>query len=374
VTLKKKLPRIRRIFTNKNKPDSCVFVQFEGHSKFAYICSTRGYVFLRTLCSLWLILVLISCSSKTEPAPRWITAPAEIYPPDKYLVAVGSGDTRRVAENNAGAGLSRIFESQIRSTETLAENITENSGGIDRTAQLRSDITIDSAQTLLNVRYGETFTDSRGRVYTVAILPRAETAGIYRQKISGIDSEIQQLISAGEITADPVKRYACLRTAGEKAEENELLLRQLQIILPAARQSIQLSYEIPALRNAIAGAAKSIFYSVELNNAGVRDAIRSVLSSYGFSENINSPVFRILGSAIVEDTDLKHNSLVFMRWKLHVEIKTNSGSGFVIDKTSREGHITLAEARARVDRTLALEIRETLPRELDSYFRRRTGM
>ena len=67
---------------------------------------------MKTYC-LFAVLFLAGCASQHAEPPAWILNPQSTYPAAQYLSAVGEGDSRRAAENNAAAGLSRIFESQI---------------------------------------------------------------------------------------------------------------------------------------------------------------------------------------------------------------------------------------------------------------------
>lgn len=46
--------------------------------------------------------------------PEWYLNPQSVYPNEVFLTAVGTGDTRRDAEQQALAGLSQIFEAQVQ--------------------------------------------------------------------------------------------------------------------------------------------------------------------------------------------------------------------------------------------------------------------
>ena len=77
------------------------------------------------------VLVLVGCGSSPSPAaqasrggsdlPDWYLNPGEVYPDGTYLVSVGTGDTRRAAEQQAMAGLAQSFEASIQVDVTTQE-------------------------------------------------------------------------------------------------------------------------------------------------------------------------------------------------------------------------------------------------------------
>lgn len=85
----------------------------------------------------WAVLgasLLLSACQSAAPAPDWVTGvpPAE-YPPDAFLVAVGTGADLEEAGANAKAELARVFSAEIVSSLSLSE--TEQMEGMrSRTA------------------------------------------------------------------------------------------------------------------------------------------------------------------------------------------------------------------------------------------------
>ena len=313
-----------------------------------------------------LILLLAGCASRSVDSPAWLLNPQETYPAAQYLVAVGKGDTRRAAENSAAAGLARIFESQIHAEETLSETTTEARGAIesfDQFSELRANIRIGSKQNLLNIQFGETFTDRRGRVSAAAVLPRAETAEIYRTRIGENTKDIVLLTHRSDTADGPLEKYAFRRAAVRKALENDLLLAQLDIILPGARERQSLHYDPQTLYSETAAAARDVTFSVQLPGNG-GDALREALTGMGFSEN-EKAVLRFSGSATFEETDLRRGTLVFVRYRYQLETLTADDSLVLsVSGSRREGHINFEQATDRARRSLRAELLEQVPREL----------
>lgn len=319
-----------------------------------------------------LFLLLTGCASQSIPVPAWLTAPQEIYPEARYLVAIGEGDSRRAAENSAAAGLARIFESQIRAEETLSETTTERRGAIeqfDQFSELRAQIQIGSNQNLLNIQFGETFRGRHGRVHAAAFIPRAETAEIYRSHIAENNTAVVLLTNRSNAASDPLTRYAFRRAAVRKALENDRLLAQLNIIHPGARERISLHYDPQELYTETATAAHQVTFSVQFpSDCG--DTLREALTRMGFSESENS-VLDVVGNATFEETDLHRDTLVFVRYHYKIDIRTrNENIVLTLNGSRREGHINVPEATARARRSLCSKIRSEIPKEVGAYLDR----
>lgn len=321
-----------------------------------------------------LMALLSGCAVPRPQPPAWLVNPQASYPPSQYLAAVGEGDSRRAAEHSAAAGLARIFEADIRSAETLSETTVETRGAresLDQFSELRSAIQIDSAQKLLNVQFGEAFTDARGRVYTVAFLPRADTAEIYREKIGALCRDTVFLIRRSDVAPDPLRHYAFRRAAVRKALETDRLLEQLRVIHPQAHRAVLRPYDPQTLYTATAEAAHKVPFSVAVDHPVAREAVRGALASMGFSEQEDRPALEFAGSASLEESPIRRAPLVFVRWRLHLEVRDRSGQPvFFIEKSSREGHVSLEEAKARADRSLAAEAAALVRQETGAYLDR----
>jgi len=318
------------------------------------------------LSKILFLLFLAGCSTQKQSIPEWVVRPQEKYPQSRYLVAVGEGDSRRAAENSAAAGLSRIFEAKVESKETLSETTTEARGAEDRfdqLSELRADIRIGSEQNLLNIQFGESFTDDRGRVYTAAYLPRAETAEILRQRIAANSADLLLLIRQSEQVSDPLNAYAFRRVAVKKALENDRLLAQLDIIAPGSRDRTALPYDPQTLYSETAAAAQKVTFSVSLSGeAG--DALREALSGMGFSEG-SPAVLLFSGRASIDKTDLRRDPLVFVRTLYQIEARDRTGNLVLsISDTSREGHINAELATERARQVLRRNILQQIPEKL----------
>lgn len=322
-----------------------------------------------------LLLLLSGCASPSIDAPAWLVNPQEEYPESRFLVAVGEGDTRRAAENSASAGLARIFESKVQAQETLSETTTEMRGAqesFDQFSELRATIRIGSNQDLLNIQFGQTFTDHNGRIYAAAFIQRAETTEIYRARIAKNNAAVVHLTHLSDVADDPLNAYAFRRAAVRKALENDRLLAQLSIINPGAKDRTSLHYDAQELYTEAAAAARNVTFSVALPGAS-GNALREALTGMGFSEG-NPATLAFSGTTEFEETDLQRRTLVFVRYRYTIEAVTQDQNLILsLHGSRREGHINFSEATARAQRSLRSELLSTVPRELGSYFDRITS-
>ena len=203
--------------------------------------------------------------------PSWIVDKDSAYPPEKFLAEVGEGDSLRGAKSNAAAAIAQIFRTRIQLDSSIRTRYTEltGSGGdsLGMLTQTEFDQTIDQSadESLSNLRYGESWSNDMGRVYTVAYLDRAQTGNLYRQRIIDNDKRVVELQGRAGTQSEPLRRFAFLDAAAVMAEANQLLLKQLEIInLPMARSTMS-PYSIGELRAARADQATAMKIRIEVS-------------------------------------------------------------------------------------------------------------
>ena len=324
--------------------------------------------------------VVLALLSAAPPAiaqheiPSWVSNPREKYPEADYLVAVGSGDTRRDAEETAASNLSMIFESAIKAENTLVERYKELSSAagdsFEKQSESGKDVTISSNQTLYNFQYGESYTDEKGTTFVVAYIERVPTAEIYRTKIGMNAEQIRYYLErSGSSPTVPLK-YAFMSAAALVGRINQSLRDQLVIILPGENAKLALGYDDKALMSAWAAMTKKVVFKVAIEGeAGGKVAkfIKKSLSAQGFVVG-KDPVFSWKGESSIEDVVLQ-SSQKFVRWTYMIELSDRTGETLLtLTENGREGHVTQEEARARAYRTMGEKIGVSLPRELARYF------
>ena len=164
-----------------------------------------------------------------------------------YLTAIGEGDSRTDAEQNAAGNIAKIFESVVKTDETIRQRyqelITENDINYNDMTDIQKNVNIKSKQTLYNLQFGESFTDNIGKVHVLAYLNRTLTADIYEEKIMKNAERIKYYSSLSRNAKDRLYAYASINAAGTVALANETLLEQLKIISPGYEDFLELDYD-----------------------------------------------------------------------------------------------------------------------------------
>jgi len=332
---------------------------------------------------LFIVLLLsISCAvqAKTKKnkneKPVWLENPEKVYSPQLYLTAIGEGDSRQDAQNNAVANLSRIFESKIKADVTTTQRyreLTKNKKtSVEDEMNISKQVNVKSAQTLYNIKFADSYTDNLGRTYILAYLNRTETADIYTEKINANAKKIRYFIDLSDKTDDVLKKYAALNAASSIALVNKTLLEQLNIISPDAKDFLQLGYDFQNLKNHTAEAAKKITFFIKIENDEnnkIGSIVESLLNDFGFNLAENG-LLRVSGNVLFENTDLKRDdNFKFVRYNFQIKVEDNNGNTIVsLFEKGKEGHTTYLEARERAIRAIAKKIKKNFAKKLTAYF------
>jgi hypothetical protein len=304
---------------------------------------------------------------------RSVETVAARLPPERYLSAAGTGDTREAAERAAAGNLAKIFRARItvedRMVERSHELLGDRRNALTVETEFTKDVTIESGLTLYNVRYTEPAADRTGRLTVTAYLDRRETAQIYLARLRAGDARVRAFVGRTAATADPVRRFAYLNAASALSAVNRAMLEQLAIISGGAPPPFApcLAPDEAARRAAEAAAAVRCGVAVE-GEPQISAILQETLTGLGFT--IGTPAVLTVGARIaIEPTDLGRTDAVFVRYDAVVRVTDAGGTDVLaVTEKGREGHVSGPEARARAIRALRDRIRTGLRDRLIAYF------
>ena len=326
---------------------------------------------MKTVISIILGLSVMCAQDK----PTWIDNPQSAYPNAQYISAVGSGDGRQSAENDAVSKLSRIFQSTITSEQTINERYKElftspNTSTYEQQTDVNKKSTIATSQTLYNFQIPETYTDNLGRTYAIAVIERIPTAEIYKKKIAENDKIMMDYVNRYLSVDDPVAKYASINAASVISAMNEGLKKQLLIIIPGETVKNALGYDDQKVGQMLTEARKDIPFTIEIKNDSLGKAtaiVKEMLSEMGFVA-AEKGVLTISGDISFEKIDLQRPEQ-FVRWSYNLSVIDRSGASIVsLSENGREGHVTYSEAVARATRTMKQRIKQNFAKEINRYF------
>ncbi len=331
---------------------------------------------------LLLPMFLLSCGAK-QPAlkngvqrderPEWVNNPEMNYPAKKYLTAVGIGDTRTAAEDNARGNLAKIFQSDIKVDHTMMQNIMETDTELKESMQMLTNTNVKSNQTLKNIKIGDAwFSPGEGRYYVIAYLDRFETARIYTEEMDKNEALAQNAYKNAVSEEKLLRRYAFLNKAKNALVINKMLASQLLIINP------NMPYNEPAeLENNINAELENTRSRITCNIRAEGDLREDVLAS--LKEMVAKFMFPVIddpGNAKLQftvKTSLKPVTLnapgVYFIYDVSIGLKDNINHQTLetFNATGREGQVDESGARKRVAMAVHKKITKDYYKKLSQY-------
>ena len=313
----------------------------------------------------------ISCASMAQRKnnrsgrqPVWITQPAKYEKASDYLLAVGTGSTYQDARNNALGNLSRIFQSEVKTDQTLIDEFHETVKGdrlnADRTTQLLSVTRVGSNQNLINARVLETFTSKDGTLYVLMGMQRRETARIYSSEISNNELHINDLENQADQENSILDKLGYLKKALILQEVNDNLRKQRSVL---TGQSISdLPSEDSSLLHKYRDVKRRCLIYLNANDIpdGIVSVMDKVLQDEGFTVTKNSDhsIIHAVVSYQWRQMDMNRKDAQFVKWDFHVRFNTPAGdrSFRTFNIEGRDGALTYREAVLRCDETVKKKI------------------
>jgi hypothetical protein len=316
---------------------------------------------------LLLFFILLNCGQAKKPAntdkysgseePEWVNNPHDLYPESQYIVGVGSGDTKEVAENNAIGSISKVFQSKVKVDQTVIENYLEQekNGNISTSGSSRliNNTNVGSKQDLKNINIDKSyFSPNEGLYYVLAYLNRKETAAIYRKEIANNDLKIEEYHGLSLKNKNKLTKYAYLLKAKTISDINNILNEQYGIIrgdgsrvAPLITES-QLNKELRELTQKITVNLQT----TQDTPAEVGDYVKEAIGKFGFKIVNSNSDFTFKFSLDMKKTDIGRANTVGYNWKftLTVQDNINNYSLDTYNMKNRTIAISGEEAKAKI--------------------------
>lgn len=315
-------------------------------------------------------LLLVGCATVKDndenERPHWLTNPQRAFPLEFYFTGIGSGPTRRDAENAALASLAQTFKAEVKAVETSSTVAHETFGGADpsfvREDDYRRTVNVSTALALKNVTYPRSWKSPSGRVHVIAAINRNETGRLYRDAVARRNTRIQRLVQRQ--VAEPVKQYAALREAARLATKNAADLDLLRVLNPGLAEKVEPPYSVDELADDLGDAAGAVPFAIHLKAPPeVVDVVRALVVREGFRV-ADDGVCRIEGHVELAAAQSGRADRVDVNYVCEVRVVDPDGQVVAtVADTGRESSIDQPRAnRAAVRQIEALLERELVPR------------
>jgi len=333
----------------------------------------------RIILSAAALVVLISCASapasrSTSGRPGWVDNKYSKYPEANYMVEIGQGSSLKDAKRNGAAALAQIFRTSIKVETNIQTRYKElaSGGSVEASEETTFDQDISQLadQELVNVNYGESWTNNLGQVHVLAYIDRQATGNIYRDRIRENGSTVMNFLSRSGEQSSLIREYAYFDAAYVVAQANQVLLEQLEIIsLPMAR-TMTIPYDLNNIRDQRKDAATSMAFRVNIENdteGKVASVIRDELTSFGFSMD-SQGILTVSGSVSVEKVVLD-NKYENIKYYLTINIEDENGIPAVsLESNDRISAVSESAAISRSYLDIEKKVKKDLIGELIEYF------
>ena len=330
----------------------------------------------RIILFLIVAIYLVSCSSTPSPSmrPGWVDNKFSKYPEAEFMVEVGQGSSLRDAKGNGAAALAQIFKTSIKVETTIQTRYKElAAGGSVQSSEETSfdqDITQLADQELVNVNYGDSWTNDLGQVHVLAYIDRQVTGNIYRDRIEENNGTVGNFLSRSRNQTSLILKYAYMDAAYVVAQANQVLLEQLEIINLPIRKTIRVPYDLDNIRDNRMDAARRMAFKINIENdveGKVSSVITDELTSFGFSIDPTG-ILSVDGTVSFEKVELD-NEYENVKYYLTITIEDEKGVPVVaLEKNDRISAVSESDAKNRAYLEIGKIVKKELIGELVEYF------
>lgn len=339
-----------------------------------------------------IIGLAIGCAHSHGDAPDWFRGHSDRYPSDRYLLGVGEGPTRAIAEERAYAAVAKIFQADVQvhseDVETYSLRGLEGAETHSRSLALRRSIRSTTHKVLDNVAILDVWYREADRHYVVlAGLDRRQGERMLLDRLVALDRSIEQAVMHARTGGTLWERVLEYRRALRLLTQREALNGDLRVIrssgegVAARYRTSRLQKELESIltRQFVVALAMEGPFASDLRQAVLDGLVRAGMlpaktmtqeeSTGALSDDRPSPHLLITGRANIWDVDIPDPLFRYARWCAQVRLtapETRTLVGAFV-RAGREGHITSREARGRARRAMQASVSAGLVETLSRY-------
>ncbi len=291
------------------------------------------------------LLFIIACAGQKVIAqksrPAWIDQPGSTYPESEYIVAVGSADNLKDAENAALGNLAKVFSVEIKVDETLVNRYVEKNGDVSGSALLIGKTDTKTIQDLKNIQIARTFfSKSEGLYYALAVLDRKQTARIYRQEIQDNTIKIKDDMEKYQLQPHSLLRLKYINRALQTAKVNAALTERYKII--TAGQSLPDLYPLQKLSDLQAKELGNIGISIAPQNSmdnDVENYLKNLIGKIGLKISGQPSDLNMRYRLESKPMQINRPNMYALKWNITIDL---------INKMSDQGKHTFSFGKRTV--------------------------
>lgn len=338
------------------------------------------------LTAFLIVTLLVPACAGSPKTPDWITGTkAAAYPEDRYLIGVGQGSSRPVAEDRAYAAISRIFKAEVTSQAKDWESYLnlEKKGNVqtERRLTVETMTKVSTDKVLENVTIAEVWSDPKTGLYSaLAVLNRGAARASLSGRIADLDEAIGRDLKEARVATDKLTKLRGFRRAIKNLITWETYNTDLRVVsgrrIPAEYSVSGLTAELEKFLN------ESLVVAVEVAGDHAEAVRQSVMQGLvreglpvtarsarpGLGKNGSADLL-VKGETRLWPADLPDPRFRYARWCADFVI-VDSGAQRVLGsvaQSGREGHLTYQEATGRALNALQREVTSALAKSLAEH-------
>lgn len=174
-------------------------------------------------------------AAKTPQPPAWLSDYETLYPRDKFIARLGTGDTRDAAVNDSVGQLAAFFDSEISRVIEGSSTLTEGSAQhtIDTSTTVKSSAKLQGIETL-DYNDGKTW-------HALSYLDKEKTLVTYDAKIATLRDTVASLREKAFSDKNTFKTVLQLKKAQAVAAKMVEAVCVASVLAPAGRYNADLS-------------------------------------------------------------------------------------------------------------------------------------
>ena len=327
----------------------------------------------------FLLVVAPSCAHrveepKLEGRPQWIdTGSSPRYPSRFYLTGVGTGSTRKNAEDAARTEIARYMKVKISASSYDWMKSEISTGTTEQFSQrLESAMTTAVDQALEGTSIAEIWEDrGRNSVYALAILDRERVASVLKERILKIDADVAALLEQ-KTSQGRFSGLSQAVSAAEALQKREVLNAELIMVSPEG-SGVQPRYAVGEVMRKIESIIAGVRIGLDLtgdSTGDIRLALVRGLSQARMQVVTNAESADIVIKGQVEVARVDENNpwfwyLSMLRGEI-VDPKSGTYMG-TLTESSREGAQDQLRGRVRSLESLSDKVASRVKKEIITF-------
>lgn len=207
-------------------------------NKYKFLCLPGRAKYFITL-GVCVLTTMFASTAYAQKKPLWLTHPEEAFDRNKTFYAIGFGDDRNKARENALENLTGSITAKIQvvsesSEKEIAQDNKSANEAFTYSSTYESKIAVTSENKLYHVKF-EYYDPRKGPVYAIGYFDIQKVTTICKQYLSENNQKIQQLLLPANSLLTQHRNY--LQTQ-DLAKSNEMLIALLRVIDPEQQEAV----------------------------------------------------------------------------------------------------------------------------------------